>query len=107
MARNARLRPGRGEKGAGSLKVHIGKIGAVLLALQAGDAAAATPFTDPELLLDSLTPLAKATLPRKDLPPLTQLPRYELELSVDKSLTSFTVEERISFTNPNRGKLLP
>jgi len=65
----------------------------------------AAPFTDPELLLDSLTPEAKATLPRKDLPPLAQLPRYELELRVDKQLTSFTVDERISFTNPNRGKL--
>jgi hypothetical protein len=87
------------------LKVQVGKIATVLVALHAGDAAAATPFTDPELLLDSLTPAAKATLPRKDLPPLTQLPRYELEIRVDKPLTTFTVDERISFTNPNRGKL--
>jgi hypothetical protein len=89
----------------GSLKLRVGEITTVLLALHSGHAAAATPFTDPELLLDSLTPAAKATLPRKDLPPLTQLPRYELELRVDKLLTSFAVDERISFTNPNRGRL--
>jgi hypothetical protein len=87
------------------LKVQVGKIATVLLALHTGHAAAATPFTDPELLLDSLTPAAKATLPRKDLPRLTQLPRYELEIRVDKPLTTFSVGERISFTNPNRTKL--
>ena len=87
------------------MKVQVGKIATLVLALHTGHAAAATPFTDPELLLESLTPAAKATLPRKDLPRLTQLPRYELEIRVDKPLTTFTVDERISFTNPNQAKL--
>src|SRR5438132_351422 len=79
----------------------------VALAFASSSAAAATdpPFSDPEVLLDSLRPSVKAALPRSELPPLNQFPRYELVLALDKALTSYSLDERIAFTNSASTKL--
>lgn len=83
------------------------RVAGLVLALTPLPAFAAVdpPFSDPEVLLDSLRPSVKATLPRSELKPLNQLPRYELVLTLDKSLTSYSVDERIAFTNTATTKL--
>jgi len=81
------------------LKDQVGKIATLVLALHTSHAAAATPFTDPELLLESLTPAAKATLPRNDLPRLTQLPRYELEIQNQKAQADLAYDLQKAITS--------
>jgi hypothetical protein len=99
----ARRKPGAGIERTGRLLIAT----ALVVAVASSSAAAASdpPFSDPEVLLDSLRSSVKATLPRTELKPLSQFPRYELALALDKSLTSYALDERIAFTNTASGKL--
>jgi hypothetical protein len=90
------------KRGHGSRIGHnLGLAASVVISVAVSPAGAATdpPFSDPEVLLDSLRPAVKARLPRSELPPLNQFPRYELVLTLDKALTSYSLDERIAFTN--------
>jgi hypothetical protein len=78
---------------------------ALVLAISSAMAEPTAPFTDPELLLDTLRPSVKPALPRAEMPPLGELPRYELVLTLDKSLQSYSLDERILFTNGTRSRM--
>jgi hypothetical protein len=87
----------------GWLRIAIGL--AIAVASSSAGAAVDPPFSDPEVLLSSLQPSVKATLPRSELGPLEQLPRYELVLTLDKNLTSYSLDERVAFTNTGPTRL--
>lgn len=76
-----------------------------MLAMSSVTAQPAAPFTDPEVLLDTLRPSVKPALPRAEMPPLGELPRYELVLTLDKSLQSYSLDERVLFTNTTRSRM--
>src|SRR5690348_18472916 len=78
---------------------------AIVLAMSTTMAEPAPPFTDPEVLLDTLRPSVKPALPRAEMPPLGELPRYELVLTLDKSLQSYSLDERVLFTNTSRSRM--
>src|SRR5579871_1124638 len=77
----------------------------LVLAMSSATAEPAAQFTDPEVLLDTLRPSVKPVLPRAEMPPLGELPRYELVLTLDKSLQSYSLDERILYTNAMRSRM--
>ncbi|HVW29668.1 MAG TPA: M1 family aminopeptidase [Polyangiaceae bacterium] len=78
---------------------------ALFLAVWSAGAEPVAPFTDPEVLLDTLRPSVKAALPRTEMPEMAHLPRYELAITLDKSLQAYSLDERVLFTNDTGSRI--
>jgi hypothetical protein len=56
-------------------------------------------------MLSSLRPAARADLPLSEIGPLSDLPLYDLDLSVSDDLTGYALRETIELTNTSAGAL--
>jgi hypothetical protein len=73
----------------------------VLLGVLGAASVAGAQAPDVAPLLESLRPSVRADLP-SELGPLERLPYYELDMTIANDLSSYTMRERIEFTNTTR-----